>query len=112
MRRGEQAVGGVEEVSSRSLAALDAIVSSTADATGHARSIAGTAAEQDVALALLAERIRCSAEISRKNRRAAEDMASRAEDQARELAELERSTRELEAVATHLGDVARRFANA
>ncbi|MBI1723520.1 MAG: GAF domain-containing protein [Gemmatimonadetes bacterium] len=111
MRRGEQAVGGVEEISSASLAALEAIVRSTADATGHAHSIAGTAAEQDAALGLLAERIRSSADISRRNRREAEEMASRAGDQARELAELERSTRELEAVASQLGEVARRFAN-
>jgi len=112
MRKGEQAVGGVEEISGASLAALDGIVRSSADATGHTRAIAGTAAEQDAALALLAERIRSSAEITIRNRREAEEMASRAGDQARELAELERSTRELESVAAQLGEVARRFANA
>jgi len=105
-------VRGVEELSGASLQALDAIVGATAGATAAARRIAGTAAEQDGALAALTERVRASAEISRKNRDEAEDMADRAGDQARELAELERSARELEAVAEQLREVARRFANA
>jgi methyl-accepting chemotaxis protein len=112
MRKGEQAVGGVGEISGASLAALEAIVRSSADATARARSIAATAAEQDRSLHQLAERIRGAAELSRTNRGEAEEMAARAEEQARALAELERSTRELESVAVELGEVARRFASA
>ncbi|OGU00931.1 MAG: hypothetical protein A2085_05445 [Gemmatimonadetes bacterium GWC2_71_10] len=112
MRRGETAVRGVEELSGASLSALEAIVVATAGATAAARRIAGTAAEQDAALHALTERVRTSAEVSRRNRDEAEDMADRAGDQARELAELEKSARELEAVAAQLRDVARRFANA
>ena len=112
MLRGETAVRGVEELSSSSITALVGIVEATAGATAAARRIAGTAAEQDDALSALTERVRAAAEISKRNRDEAEDMADRAGDQARELVELERSARELEAVAEQLRDVARRFANA
>ena len=112
MLRGQQAVGGVEELSAEALAALDAIVASTADAESHARAIATTAAGQDEAIAQLAGRVRDAAEIARRNRGAATDLAQRADEQARQLAELEHSAQELSAVAVQLGDVARRFANA
>lgn len=112
MLRGEQAVGGVEELSAEALQALDAIVVSTAEAESHARAIAATAAGQDQAIGQLATRVRDAAEIARRNRAAAADLAQRADEQARQLAELERSAQELSAVATQLGEVARRFANA
>ena len=112
MLRGEQAVGGVEELSAEALTALDAIVKATADAERHARQIASTAAGQDTALAKLSERVRAATEISGKNRNAAGQLAERASEQARQLAELERSAQELAAVATQLGEVARRFASA
>ncbi len=112
MLRGEQAVGGVEELSAESFRALEAIVRATAEAEGFARGIARTAAEQDDSLAQLAVRVREAAEISRRTRAAAVEMASRAGEQAHEISELERSARELERVASELGDVARRFANA
>jgi methyl-accepting chemotaxis protein len=112
MRRGEEAVSGVGELSSGSLEALEAIVRSTADAREHARRIAGTAAAQDASLAQLAGRIRSSAELSMQNRGEAEEMAQRATEQAEQLAALQASTRELEAVADELGEVARRFASA
>ncbi len=112
MLRGEQAVGGVEDLSAESFRALEAIVGSTADAEGIARAIATTAAEQDRALAELAERVRQAADVSRHTRAAAADMATRAGEQAREITELERSAQVLERVAEELGEVARRFANA
>ncbi len=112
MLRGEQAVGGVEDLSAEALRALDAIVVATAEAERHALEIARTAAGQDAALARLSERVRAATEISSGNRASAAQLADRAKEQARQLAELERSAQELDAVARQLGDVARRFASA
>ena len=112
MLRGEQAVNGVEQLSAEALRALDAIVTSTADAEDHARRIAATAASQDAALAQLSARVRAATEISSRNRASAAQLADRAEDQATSLANLERSAQELAAVAVQLGEVARRFASA
>jgi methyl-accepting chemotaxis protein len=112
MLRGEQAVGGVEELSAESFRALEAIVSATAQAEGFARRIATTAAQQEESLAALATRVRQSSDLARKTRGAAADMATRAAEQARQISELERSALALEGVARELGEVARRFANA
>ena len=112
MLKGEQAVGGVEELSAEALRALDAIVRSTADAEEHARRIASTAATQDEALARLANRVRNATEISARNRASAAELAGRAEDQAKALAALERAAQELSAVSIQLGEVARRFVSA
>lgn len=112
MLRGEQTVGGVEDLSSASLQALDGIVSSTAEATSHAGRIAETASEQDDGLAELAQRVRGAAESSRATRESAARLAARAGDQARQLEALERSARALESVAEELRAVARRFASA
>jgi methyl-accepting chemotaxis protein len=112
MLRGEQAVNGVEELSSEALRALDAIVRSTADAEEHARRIASTAATQDDALARLAARVRDATALSSRNRASAADLASRAEDQAKALGELERAAQELSGVSMQLGEVARRFVSA
>ena len=110
MRRGQVNVGGVEELSSGALQALDAIVAATADATEHARRIAAAAGEQDTAFARLRERIHAVAAIAGKNRAEADDVATRASEAARGLSELERATRELEAVAAMLRDLTRGFA--
>ncbi len=112
MLKGEQAVGGVEELSAEALRALDAIVNATADAEDHARRIANTAASQDDALARLAERVRAATEITVRNRASATQLADRAGEQATALANLERAAQELSAVAIQLGEVARRFASA
>ena len=112
MVRGEQAVGGVGELSAEAQRALDAIVAATADAEDHARRIARTAASQDEALGLLAARVRAATEISARNRASAIQLADHAEDQARALTDLERSAQELAAVSVELGEVARRFASA
>lgn len=111
MRRGQVNVGGVEELSSAALQALDAIVAATAQATGHAQHIAAAAGEQDRAFGALRQRIRNVATIAGKNRAEADDVATRATEQARGLTDLERATRELEDVAAMLRDLTRGFAS-
>jgi len=111
MRRGEVTVGGVEELSSAALEALDAIVAATAEATGHARRIAAAAGEQDKAFAALRDRIHAVAAIAGKNRAEADDVATRADEAARGLTDLERATHELEEVAASLRHLTRGFAS-
>src|SRR6266540_242404 len=111
MRRGQVNVGGVEEVSSAALGALDAIVAATAEATGHARRIAEAAGEQDQAFARLRDRIHAVAQIAGKNRAEADDVATRASEAARRLSDLERATHELEDVAAMLRELTRSFAS-
>jgi len=111
MRRGQVNVGGVEELSSAALEALEAIVAATAEATAHARRIADAAGEQDQAFARLRERIHAVAAIAGKNRTEVDDVATRASEAARGLAELERATRELEDVAAMLRELTRGFAS-
>jgi methyl-accepting chemotaxis protein len=111
MRRGQVNVGGVEELSSAALEALDAIVTATADATAHGRRIADAAGEQATAFGRLRERINAVAAIAGKNRAEADDVATRANEAARGLSDLERATRELESVAAMLRDLTRGFAS-
>jgi methyl-accepting chemotaxis protein len=111
MRRGQVNVGGVEELSSAALEALDAIVAATAEATGHAQRIAAAAAEQDKAFGALRQRIHAVAAIAGKNRAEADDVATRADEAARGLTDLERATRELEDVAAMLRELTRGFAS-
>jgi methyl-accepting chemotaxis protein len=111
MRRGEVNVGGVEELSSAALEALDAIVAATAEATAHAGRIADAAGEQDQAFARLRERIHAVAAIAGQNRIEADDVATRAVEAAQGLTDLERATRDLEQVATMLRDLTRGFAS-
>ncbi len=111
MRRGQVTVGGVEELSSAALEALDAIVAATAEATSHARRIAEAAGEQDQAFARLRQRINAVAGIAGKNRAEADDVATRASEAARGLSDLERATRELEEVAAMLRELTRGFAS-
>ncbi len=111
MRRGQVNVGGVEELSSAALQALDAIVAATAEATSHAQRIAAAAGEQDKAFGRLRERIHAVAQIAGKNRAEADDVATRADEAARGLTDLERATRELEDVAAMLRELTRGFAS-
>ncbi len=111
MRRGQVNVGGVEELSSTALQALDAIVAATAEATSHAQRIAAAAGEQDQAFGRLRDRIHAVARIAGKNRAEADDVAIRADEAARGLTDLERATRELEEVATMLRELTRGFAS-
>src|SRR5438034_1392324 len=111
VRRGQVNVGGVEELSSAALEALDAIVAATAEATSHAQRIAAAAGDQDKAFGKLRQRIHAVAEIAGKNRAEADDVATRAEEAARGLTDLERATRELEEVAAMLRELTRGFAS-
>jgi methyl-accepting chemotaxis protein len=111
MRRGQVNVGGVEELSSAALEALDAIVAATAEATAYAGRIAEAAGEQDQAFARLRERINAVATIAGQNRTEADDVATRATEAAQGLTDLERATRDLEQVATMLRDLTRGFAS-
>jgi len=111
MRRGQVNVGGVEELSSAALEALDAIVAATAQATAHAQRIASAAGEQDKAFGVLRQRINAVAAIAGKNRAEADDVATRADEAARGLTDLERATRELEEVAAMLRELTRGFAS-
>ena len=111
MRRGQVNVGGVEELSSGALQALDAIVAATAEATSHAQRIAAAAGEQDQAFGRLRDRIHAVARIAGKNRAEADDVATRADEAARGLTDLERATRELEDVAAMLRELTRGFAS-
>jgi methyl-accepting chemotaxis protein len=111
MRRGQVNVGGVEELSAGALEALDKIVVTTADATEHARRIAGAAAEQNQAFGRLRDRMNAVAGIAGKNREEADDVANRATEAADGLTDLERATKELEQVATNLRELTRGFAN-
>ena len=111
MRRGQVNVAGVEELSSDALAALEAIVQSTAEATAHAQRIASTAGEQDEAFERLRQRISAVAAISLQNRAEAEGVSARAGEAATGLTDLERATRELEEVAGRLRDLTRGFAS-
>src|SRR2546425_409267 len=111
MRRGQVNVGGVEELSSAALEALDAIVAATAEATSHAQRIAAAAGDQEKAFGKLRQRIHAVAAIAGKNRAEADDVATRAEEAARGLTDLERATRELEEVAAMLRELTRGFAS-
>ena len=111
MRRGQVNVAGVEELSSDALAALEAIVRATAEATAHAQRIASTAGEQDEAFGRLRQRISAVAAISLQNRAEAEGVSARAGEAATGLTDLERATRDLEQVAGRLRDLTRGFAS-
>jgi methyl-accepting chemotaxis protein len=111
MRRGQVTVGGVEDLSAAALEALDAIVAATAQATAHAKRIAGAAQEQDQAFGTLRRRIHAVAAIASRNRTEAADVATRASEAAQGVSDLERATRELEKVATMLRELTRGFAS-
>jgi methyl-accepting chemotaxis protein len=109
MKRGQSAVGGVEEMSTAGLGALDAIVSSTLDATRHSRQIAETAESQQEVFAQLREKMTGIASVSSENRTSADAMAERAGEVKAGLEEMQQATRELESIASMLADVTRRF---
>ncbi|MGH7703607.1 MAG: methyl-accepting chemotaxis protein, partial [Gemmatimonadales bacterium] len=110
MDRGQENVGGVEELSANAVRALDGIVAATHSAGGHARRIAETADGQEKAVVGLKAQMESIAAVSSKALAEANAMASRAADTARGHADLERAIRELDAVATHLQTIARHFA--
>lgn len=109
MERGQQAVGGVEELSTEGLKTLDSIVTETRDATEHARQIAETAESQHAAFGRLRQRMDDVAEISSQNRHDANGILDRAQEVEAGVDDMRRATHELNAIATMLADVTRRI---
>ena len=109
MKRGQSAVGGVEQMSTEGLGALDAVVTSTLDATQHSRRIAETAESQETVFAQLRERMNAIASVSSQNRRDADDMSERAREVKLGVTELQQAMRELESIAHMLTEVTREF---
>ncbi|UCD23951.1 MAG: GAF domain-containing protein [Gemmatimonadota bacterium] len=109
MKRGQGAVGGVEEMSAEGLDALDAIVSATLDATHHARRIAETAESQDTQFGELRGRMSAIADVSSSNREAADQTTQRARELESGVEEMRQATKELESIASMLTDVTRKF---
>jgi methyl-accepting chemotaxis protein len=109
MRRGQAAVGGVENMSSQGLEELASIVRATHDATEHVKRIAETAESQHTALERLGTRIGSVAEISARNRTDATAVRERAESVSRGVDHLGMAARELDAIATMLADLTHQF---
>jgi methyl-accepting chemotaxis protein len=105
MRRGEVAVGGVEELSTEGLQALETITSATIDATKFVQQIAETAQQQQDAFGRLRERINGVASISSRNREDADTVLNRAKDVAAGVEEMGQATRELNAIAVMLSKI-------
>ncbi len=109
MKRGQSAVGGVEQMSSEGLDALDAVVTATLDATRHASRIAETAESQEAVFAQLRERMDAIASVSSQNRRDADAMSERAREVNSGVADLQQAVRELESIAQMLTEVTHEF---
>lgn len=109
MRRGQVVVGGVEEMSSEGLEALESIAGATRRAKEHARRIAETAEAQSTTFTRLRERITGVADISTHNRRDADAVLERARQVTVGIDQIGRATRELDAIATMLAEITRRF---
>jgi len=110
MRRGQVNVGGVEELSSAALEALDAIVAATAEATSHAQRIAAAAVTRTRPSASCASASTPWPKSGKEPRRGGRRRDPR-DEAARGLTDLERATRELEEVAAMLRELTRGFAS-
>jgi methyl-accepting chemotaxis protein len=109
MNRGQSAVGGVEEISTQGLEALDTIVSATLDAAEHAHRIAATAESQETVFGRLRDRMDTIAEISSQNRLDADGILSSAREVEKGVDELRTASQELDSIAARLTDATRRF---
>jgi methyl-accepting chemotaxis protein len=105
MRRGEVAVGGVEELSTEGLQALQTITGATVEATKYVRRIAETAQQQHEVFAKLRDRINGVATISSRNRKDADTVRDRAKEVASGVDEMGQATRELDAIARMLSEI-------
>lgn len=110
MRRGETVVQGVEELSTEAVGALEAIVTATHGAGGHARRIADSAAGQATSFKRLRTQIESLALVSYRTREETNALATQAQEAAQGQSDLERAIRELDSVATYLQALARHFA--
>jgi methyl-accepting chemotaxis protein len=105
MRRGQVAVGGVEDLSTEGLKALESITRATAEATDHVRRIAETAERQHDVFARLRERITGVAQVSTRNRRDADTVLGRAKEVAEGAVVMGRAVQELNAIAVMLAEI-------
>lgn len=111
MRRGQVAVGGVEELSTEGLQALETITKATVEATEHVRRITETAERQHHVFARLRERINGFADISSRNRKDADTVLERAKDVASGVEDMGRAARELNAIAVMLSQITEQVAS-
>lgn len=109
MDRGEAAVAGVEDLSGRAFAALEAIVRATEESGLRARGIADTATLQQRSVEQLAGQIENVAVLSARTRQETDALAEQAGLAARGQADLEGAIRELQQVAGSLQGFARQF---
>ena len=109
MSRGQATVGGVEDMSTEGLKALEQIVVATLESTGHASRIAATAEHQQASFSQLRERMDEISNISSRNRRDADGTLDRVREVEAGVDDLSLATRELDSIATMLADVTRRF---
>jgi len=110
MRRGQEIVGGVEELSTDAATALDAISRATSEAGEHASRIAETATQQRRQVDTLSGQIERVAMVARRAREESNALTEQATSAARGQADLEGAIRELGEVATELQRIARHFA--
>lgn len=109
MGRGQATVGGVEDMSTEGLKALEQIVVATLEAAGHASRIAVTAEHQQKSFTQLRERMDEISDISSRNRRDADGTLDRVREVESGVGDLTVATRELDAIASMLAEVTRRF---
>jgi methyl-accepting chemotaxis protein len=110
MRRGEEIVGGVEDLSTDAATALDAISRATGEAGEHASRIAETATQQRRQVETLSGQIERVAMVAKRAREESNALSEQATSAARGQADLEGAIRELGEVATELQRIARHFA--
>jgi len=110
MRRGEEIVGGVEDLSTDAATALDAISRATGEAGEHASRIAETAAQQRRQVDTLSGQIERVAMVAKRAREESNALSEQATNAARGQADLEGAIRELGEVASELQRIARHFA--
>jgi len=109
MDRGQSMVADVETLSETARDAMAQVVDSSRSAANWAKRIAEDSRSAEEAVGDVRERVSRIAEISRRNREGAAQVADTADAQARALLEVEGATRELRELATYLGDLARQL---
>jgi len=109
MDSGRRIVDDAETLAEQARGALEEIVVATTLAVDGAQQIAATSRGQATEFAGLRQRVERIAEIARRNRAGAEEVATSASDQAEALRELDGATQELRAIASDLGELTARI---
>jgi len=109
MSRGQATVGGVEDMSTEGLKALEQIVVATLEASGHASRIAATAERQQESFTKLRKQMDGISDISSRNRKAADGTLERVSEVEAGVDELSNATVELDSIASMLAEATRRF---